>query len=152
MEDYTRARTKAVLTDSLAVKATTAWLVTKDGDVQIAMSDLHVGDVIRVRTGSVIPVDGTITDGEAYINESSMTGEPLAVMKSTGATVFAGTAIEEGTLAIQVKALSSNTKINKIIELIDSSENLKAGIQSKAETLADRIVPFSFLGFGLTYY
>lgn len=150
LEDYTRARTKAVLTDSLAVKATTAWLVTKDGDVQIAMSDLHVGDVIRVRTGSVIPVDGTITDGEAYINESSMTGEPLAVMKSTGATVFAGTAIEEGTLAIQVKALSSNTKINKIIELIDSSENLKAGIQSKAETLADRIVPFSFLGFGLT--
>ena len=149
LEDYTRARTKAVLTDSLAVKADKVWLAGEESDVLIPMSELKVGDVIRVRTGSVIPVDGSITDGEAFVNESSMTGEPLAVMKSSGASVFAGTVVEEGTLTIKVRELSSNTKINKIIELIDNSENLKAGVQSRAESLADSIVPFSFLGFGL---
>ena len=79
-----------------------------------------------------------------------MTGEPLAVMKSRDDTVFAGTVVEEGSVVVRVRAVSSDTKIQKIIELIDSSENLKAGIQSRAERLADSIVPFSFLGFGLT--
>lgn len=79
-----------------------------------------------------------------------MTGEPLAVMKSSGATVFAGTVVEEGSIAITVRGHSGDTKISKIIELIDNSENLKAGVQSRAERLADSIVPFSFLGFGLT--
>lgn len=150
LEEYTHARTKAVLTSSLAVKADTVWLANGDEDVLIPISKLSVGDKIRVRTGSVIPVDGEITEGEAYINESSMTGEPLAVMKSVNATVFAGTVVEEGSIVVSVRAISSDTKIQKIIELIDSSENLKAGIQSRAERLADGIVPFSFLGFGLT--
>lgn len=150
LEDYTHARTKAVLTSSLAVKADKVWLANGDEDVLIPIDKLNIGDKIRVRTGSVIPVDGEITDGEAYINESSMTGEPLAVMKSENATVFAGTVVEEGSVVIKVRAVSSDTKIQKIIELIDSSENLKAGIQSRAERLADGIVPFSFLGFGLT--
>ena len=76
-----------------------------------------------------------------------MTGEPLAVMKSAGASVFAGTVVEEGSVVIKVRKLSSDTKISKIIELIDNSENLKAGVQSKAERLADSIVPYSFLAF-----
>lgn len=150
LEDYTHARTKAVLTSSLAVKADKVWLANGDEDVLIPISELKAGDQIRVRTGSVIPVDGEITSGEAYINEASMTGEPLAVMKSVNATVFAGTVVEEGSVVVRVRAISSDTKIQKIIELIDSSENLKAGIQSRAERLADGIVPFSFLGFGLT--
>lgn len=151
LEDYTRARTRAVLTDSLAIKTEKVWLVTGQTDVLIPTSELKVGDCIRVRTGSVIPVDGEIVDGEASIDEKSMTGEPLAVIKSTHATVFAGTVIEEGSIVIKVRELSSNTKISKIIELIDNSENLKASVQSKAETLADSIVPFSFLAFGLTW-
>lgn len=150
LEDYTKKRTKAVLTDSLAIKTENVWLVTGDTDVLIPMSELKVNDNIRIRTGSVIPVDGVITDGEAYIDEKSMTGEPLAVMKSKGNTVFAGTIVDEGSIVVKVRELSSNTKISKIIELIDNSENLKAGVQSRAENLADRIVPFSFLGFGLT--
>lgn len=149
LEDYTRARTKAVLTESLAIKADSVWLVGEEADILIPMEQLKVGDVIRVRTGSVIPVDGEVSDGEAYVNEASMTGEPMAVMKSAGKTVFAGTVVEEGAIAVKVRKLSSDTKINKIIELIDNSENLKAGVQSRAETLADSIVPFSFLGFGL---
>ena len=150
LEEYTHARTKAVLTSSLAIKADKVWLVNENEDVLIPIKELNVGDKIRVRTGCVIPVDGEITDGEAYINEASMTGEPLAVMKSVNATVFAGTVLEEGSIVIKVRAASSETKIQKIIELIDSSEALKAGIQSRAERLADGIVPFSFLGFGLT--
>ena len=150
LEDYTHARTKAVLTSSLAVRADKVWLANGSEDVLIPMEELKIGDQIRVRTGSVIPVDGEITSGEAYINEASMTGEPLAVMKSAGSTVFAGTAVEEGSIVVKVRAVSSDTKIQKIIELIDTSENLKAGIQSRAERLADSIVPFSFLGFGLT--
>lgn len=150
LEDYTRARTRAALTDSLAIKADQVWLAGRDADTLIPMSQLQVDDCIRVRTGSVIPVDGQITEGEAYINEASMTGEPLAVMKSAGASVFAGTVVEEGSVVIKVRKLSSDTKISKIIELIDNSENLKAGVQSKAERLADSIVPYSFLAFGLT--
>ncbi len=150
LEDYTHARTKAVLTSSLAVRADKVWLANGSEDVLIPMEELKIGDQIRVRTGSVIPVDGEITSGEAYINEASMTGEPLAVMKSAGSTVFAGTVVEEGSVVVKVRAVSSDTKIQKIIELIDTSENLKAGIQSRAERLADSIVPFSFLGFGLT--
>ena len=148
LEDYTHARTKAVLTDSLAVKADKVWLVTDDNsEVLIPMSELTEGDNIRVQTGNVIPVDGVVVSGEATVNESSMTGEPLPVAKREGITVFAGTVVEEGNIVVNVKALSSNTKISKIIDLIDNSENLKAGVQSRAETLADRIVPFSFLGF-----
>lgn len=145
LEDYTHARTKAVLTDSLAVKADKVWLVTDDNsEVLIPMSDLTEGDNIRVQTGNVIPIDGVVVSGEATVNESSMTGEPLPVAKREGITVFAGTVVEEGNIVVNVKALSSNTKISKIIDLIDNSENLKAGVQSRAETLADRIVPFSF--------
>ena len=150
LEDYTRARTRAALTESLAVKTDKVWLVTESGDVLINMSELKIGDVIRVRTGSMIPVDGEVTEGEGMVNESSMTGEPLSVMKTAGKSVFAGTVVDEGSVAVRVRALSGDTRINQIIRLIDDSENLKAGVQSRAERLADSIVPFSFLGFGLT--
>lgn len=150
LEEYTQARTKAVLTDSLAIKTDRVWLVTDDGDVLIPIEDLRVGDKIRVQTGKVIPVDGVVADGEATVNESSMTGEPLPVLKREGISVYAGTVIEEGSIVVTVRQLASNTKISKIIELIGNSEELKAGVQSRAETLADRIVPFSFIGFFAT--
>ena len=148
LEDYTHSRTKAALTDSLAIKTDKVWLVTDDNtDVLIPMDDLKVGDKIHVRTGSVIPVDGVVESGEAFVNESSMTGESASVMKKNGSFVFAGTVVEEGSVVIEVKKLSSDTKISKIIKLIDNSENLKAGVQSKAERLADKIVPLSFIAF-----
>ncbi|MDE6501137.1 MAG: heavy metal translocating P-type ATPase [Ruminococcus sp.] len=150
LEGYTKERTRAVLTNSLAVNVDKVWLINDGTEVLIPVSELNTGDCIRVRTGSMIPVDGEIIDGEAYVNESSMTGEPLAVMRSSGDTVFAGTVIEEGNISICVREIASNTKISKIIDLIDNSEHLKAGVQSRAEHLADSIVPFSFVGFGLT--
>ena len=150
LEKYTRERTKAVLTDSLVIKTDKVWLVTSSEDVEIPITELQVGDKIRIHTGNVIPIDGIVTDGEATVNEASITGESLPVMKVADTSVYAGTVIEEGSVVVKVRELSSNTKISKIIELIDNSENLKASVQSNAENLADRIVPFSFLGFFLT--
>lgn len=147
LEDYTRAKTKASLTDSLAVKTDKVWLVNDNCEQLIPISQLKIGDNIRVRTGSMIPVDGDIINGNAEINESSMTGESTVAQKSVGSTVFAGTVVENGNIIIKVRALSSQTKISKIIELIDNSENLKAKIQGNAENLANRMVPFSFAGF-----
>ena len=109
-----------------------------------------MGDLVRVRSGSMIPVDGTVAEGDAFVNEATMTGESQAVHKTVGKSVFAGTVVDEGSIVVSVRAVSGNTKIQKIIELIDRSEDLKASIQSRAERLADGIVPFSFLGFGLT--
>lgn len=150
LEDYTKARTRAALTGSLAVKVDKVWVVKDGVDTLVDLKDVVPGDLVRVRDGSMIPVDGTVTEGEAYVNESTMTGESKAVLKNAGKTVFAGTILDEGSIVVEVRAVNGNTKIQKIIELIDHSEDLKAGIQSRAEHLADSIVPFSFLGFGLT--
>ncbi len=150
LEDYTKARTRTALTGSLAVKVDKVWVVKDGVDTLVDMKDVQVDDLVRIRSGSMIPVDGRVIEGEAFVNESTMTGESKAVMKTAGRIVFAGTVLEEGSIVVRVTAVNSNTKIQKIVELIDRSEDLKASVQSRAEHLADSIVPFSFLGFGLT--
>ena len=150
LEDYTKARTRTALTGSLAVKVDKVWVVKDGVDALVDMKDVQVNDLVRIRSGSMIPVDGRVIEGEAFVNESTMTGESKAVMKTAGRIVFAGTVLEEGAILVKVHAVNSNTKIQKIVELIDRSEDLKASVQSRAEHLADSIVPFSFLGFGLT--
>ncbi len=150
LEDYTKARTRTALTGSLAVKVDKVWVVKDGVDTLVELKSVQVGDLVRVRSGSMIPVDGRVVEGEAFVNESTMTGESKAVMKTAGRIVFAGTVLEEGSIVVEVQAVNSNTKIQKIVELIDRSEDLKASVQSRAEHLADSIVPFSFLGFGLT--
>ena len=151
MEEYTHARTKAVLRESLIVNTDEVWLVQGDTDVKITMAELKTDDVVRIRAGSMIYADGEVVDGEAYINEATMTGESLPVHKKKGSSVFAGTLVEEGSVAVRVRNLSSDSRINRIVALIDESENLKAGVQSRAERLADSVVPFSFIAFGLVY-
>lgn len=150
LEDYTKARTRTALTGSLAVKVDKVWVVKDGVDTLVDLKDVVPGDLVRIRSGAMIPVDGSVIEGEAFVNESTMTGESRAVLKNEGKTVFAGTILDEGSIVVKVRAVNGNTKIQKIIELIDHSEDLKAGIQSRAEHLADSIVPFSFLGFGLT--
>ena len=115
LEKYTRERTKAVLTDILVIKTDKVWLVTSGEDVEIPITELQVGDEIRIHTGNVIPIDGIVTDGEATVNEASITGESLPVMKVADTSVYAGTVIEEGSVVVKVRELSSNTKISKII-------------------------------------
>ncbi|MCZ0861780.1 heavy metal translocating P-type ATPase [Methanocorpusculum vombati] len=146
LEDYTKKRTRNALVHSLAINVDRVWIKTENGEMSIPISRVSPGDQVIVRAGSMIPVDGTISCGDAMVNESSMTGEPLPVHKAFGAGVYAGTVVEEGEIAVAVRSLGDDTRINKIVDLIDQSEALKADVQNKAEQLADSIVPYSFLG------
>ncbi len=152
LEDYTVQKAKSTLKDSLALNIDTVWVVGEDDEEkQVPAMDIAKGDKIKVHMGDVIPVDGKVVDGEGMVNEASMTGEPLAVHKTNGKTVHAGTVIEEGNLVVEVYSMNKETRLNKIIDLIENSEELKAETQSKAERLADSIVPYSFLATALTY-
>ncbi|KZX16452.1 putative copper-exporting P-type ATPase V [Methanobrevibacter cuticularis] len=152
LEEYTIQKTKNTFKNSLAINIDTVWKVMeKDEEVSVPLSEIVNGNKIKIRTGGLIPVDGVIANGDAMINESSMTGEPLSIHKGEGTTVHAGTVVEEGSIVILVEAVDEETRINKIIELIEESESLKANIQSKAEKLADSIVPFSLFVTLLTY-
>ena len=152
LEDYTVQKAKSTLKDSLALNIDTVWLVGDDGEEkQVPAMDIVKGDKIKVHMGDVIPVDGKVIDGDGMVNESSMTGEPLAVHKTNGKTVHAGTVMEEGNIVVEVYSMNKETRLNKIIDLIENSEDLKATTQSKAEKLADSIVPYSFLATTLTY-
>ena len=136
----------------MALNIDNVWVVGDDGEEkQCPAVDIDKGDKIKVHMGDVIPVDGKVIDGEGMVNEASMTGEPLAVHKMEGKTVHAGTVLEEGNLIIEVYSMNKETRLNKIIDLIENSEDLKAETQSKAEKLADSIVPYSFIATALTY-
>lgn len=152
LEDYTVQKAKSTLKDSLALNIDTVWVVGEDGEEkQVSAMDIDKGDKIKIHMGDIIPVDGKVVDGEAMVNEASMTGEPLAIHKSEGKTVHAGTVVEEGNVIVEVYSMNKETRLNKIIDLIENSEELKAETQSKAEKLADSIVPYSFLATALTY-
>ena len=152
LEDYTVQKAKSTLKDSLALNIDTVWVVGDDGEEkQVPAMEIRKGDKIKIHMGDVIPVDGKVVDGEAMVNEASMTGEPLAVHKTEGKTVHAGTVIEEGNIIVEVYSMNKETRLNKIFDLIENSEELKADTQSKAERLADSIVPYSFLATALTY-
>ncbi len=142
--EYSNLRAKNALAQSLTINATNVWLI-KDGiEVSVHHSDIVVGDVIRIRKGSLIPVDGTVISGDALINESTMTGEPIPVHKTLDSTVFAGTVLEDGEIDVEVLSLHNESRIAKIINLIDTGEKEKALVQGRAERLADDIVPVSF--------
>ena len=152
LEDYTLQKAKSTLKDSLALNIDTVWVIGEDGEEkQCPVVDIDKGDKIKVNMGDVIRVDGNVIEGEGMVNEASMTGEPLAVHKRPGKTVHAGTVIEEGNLIVEVYSMNKETRLNKIIDLIENSEELKADTQSKAEKLADSIVPYSFIATALTY-
>ena len=147
LEEYTHARSRVALQQSLALNIDEVWLVTEDGDVSVGLADVHAGDCVRVRSGAMIPVDGEVVAGEAAVNEASMTGESRLVVKEAGKSVFAGTVVDDGAIVVKARKVGDETRINNIVLMVDESEKLKAGVQSKAEHLADAIVPFSFLAF-----
>lgn len=148
LENYTRKKTRAALAASLSINVDRAWRVEKDGMRQVPMEHIRPGDKIRVDAGNVIPVDGAVLSGEAEVNQAAMTGESEAAPKQEGSVVFAGTTLETGSLVIRVDAVGDQSRINNIIALIDHSEELKARIQSRAEKLADSIVPLTLLTAG----
>lgn len=150
LEEWTHKKSVNALADSMALHIEKVWLKTEDGEAQIPFTNIQTGDVLVVRAGTMIPVDGLVVGGEATINQASLTGESIPVAKMEGAYVYAGTALEEGELLVQVKSGIGSTRYEKIVEMIEDSERLKSGVESKAEGLADRLVPYSLAGTILT--
>lgn len=152
LEDYTRKKTRGALTESLALNVDLVWRRSRNGsEEQVPYSALAVDDIVIVRSGSVIPVDGTVLCGNAEVNEASMTGESVPRHKDTGKTVYAGTTVESGKIDVRVDAVHSDTRLSRIVKLIDRSEKFKAQLQSRAEELADRIVPYSLGAAAIVY-
>lgn len=150
LEDYTTQRAKLELSESLAIHVDKVWKKTEEGSELVSLDSIVPGDIVTVKMGHTIPVDGHVVKGIASVDEATMTGESIPVPKGEGSFVFAGTVIADGSLDILVKGVAKDTRIHKIVELIDTAENLKASVQSKAERLADKIVPYSFLtAFGV---
>ena len=121
------------------------------GVKMLASRDVKPDDEIIVSAGSMIPFDGTVSCGEATVNQSTLTGEGVPVSRAAGATVYAGTVIEEGELTIRVTQNAGSTRYDKIVSMIEETEKLKSGAESKAEHLADRLVPFTFIGTVLVW-
>ncbi|MDR2175706.1 MAG: heavy metal translocating P-type ATPase [Synergistaceae bacterium] len=151
LENWTRKTSRESLTGSLALGIDSLW-VRRDGEeVRVPLSELKLGDLAVIRAGSVIPVDGVVDEGDAMVNQASMTGESEPVRRTPGLSVYAGTAVEEGELTVRVTAFDNETRISKIAQMIDESEALKAEVQNRAEQMADAIVPYSFGLAGLIY-
>lgn len=144
LADWTRRKSRQKLAEELAMRVDTVWIREEGKEKAIPFSELQKDQVVVVRSGTAIPVDGPVLEGEALVNESAMTGESLGVLRKAGSFVYAGTVVEEGELLVRVRDKGDATRIQSILQFIDSSEELKAGIQSHAEHMADAIVPYSF--------
>ena len=149
LEEYTRSRSEGALINALLDLPETAQLVEGDTEVQVPSSSLRAGQLIAVRTGMPVCVDGTVVRGCAMVNQAALTGEPLAVERSVGDDVFAGTAVEDGEIIVEVKANEGQTKLRTIVNLVEQTESYKSRTQSRMERLADRIVPWNFLLAGI---
>ena len=147
MEEHVQSRAHLALREGMVVRAESVWAVVDGQDVRVRTEDVTRGMVLHLGAGSVLPVDGTVVEGAGEIDESSMTGEAALVRKEPGATVYAGTALESGDLKVSVTAPPGASRIDGIVDMVEHSSELKAGAQSRAERLADAIVPYSFLAF-----
>lgn len=145
LEEYTRARSENELIYSLLEAPERAQRIEGAAEVSVAASDLTEGDLIVVRTGMPVCVDGAVERGCAMVNQATLTGEPLAVERTVGDDVFAGTAVEDGEIYVRVRAAAGSTKLRSIVSLVEQSELLKAEAQTRRERLADSIVPWNFL-------
>ncbi len=150
LEKWTHKRSVDDLARRMSLNIDRVWIVTESGEIETDSSDIKCGDKVVVRVGNMIPFDGEVCCGEAMVNQASMTGESVAVQKTEGASVFAGTVVEEGELTIKVTQTEGCGRFDKIVKMIEESEKLKSSLESKAERLADRLVPYTFMASGLT--
>ncbi len=152
LEDWTHKKSVSDLAGSMSLNVGKVWLKTGDQSVLIDAADIKEGNEIIVRTGSMIPFDGIVTSGDAMVNQASLTGESTPVHKNAESTVYAGTVIEEGELTVCVKNAVGSTRYEKIVSMIEDTEKLKSEVESKAEHLADRLVPYTFFGTLLVWF
>ena len=151
LEEWTHKKSVGDLARSMSLNVGKVWL-KKDGQEILVPSEKFVsGDEIVVHMGNLVPFDGEVSDGEGMVNQASLTGESVPVRRTLGSVVYAGTVLEEGELTILVKQTGGSSRYEKITAMIEESEKLKSGLESKAEHLADRLVPYSLVGTALTY-
>ena len=144
LERYTQKKSLENLASHLALQADRVWVKRNGAEELIPFGDIRKSDLVVVRAGSAVPVDGVVEGGTASVNESSMTGEPMGVLRSRGASVYAGTVVEAGEIHVRPTSLGKDTRMQQIVRFIEQSEQMKAGIQGRFEKLADKAVPFTF--------
>ena len=151
LEEWTHKQCVDDLARQMSLNIKRVWKVTDSTETLTYADDIAIGDSVVVRMGNIIPFDGAVMSGDAMVNQASMTGEAIPVRKCEGACVFAGTVVEEGEITIQVTAVSGSGRFDKIVRMIEESEKLKSGLEGKAESLADGLVPYTFAGAAFTY-
>ena len=151
LEEWTHKKSVGDLARAMSLQVEKVWMKTEGADVLIDVKDVQVGDRIVVRTSNVIPLDGTVVEGEMTVNQASMTGESVPVEKKAGAYVYAGTVVEEGECVISVAKVHGTGHYDKIVKMIEESEKLKSNTEARAYHLADSLVPYSLGGAALTF-
>lgn len=151
LEEWTHKKSVDDLARSMSLNISRVWLCNDGQEMLVPTTEIQTGDLVRVHMGNMVPFDGTVAEGEAMVNQASLTGESEPVRKYIESMVYAGTVVEEGELTIRVKETNGSSKFDKIVTMIEESEKLKSGLESKAEHLSDRLVPYTLLGTGITY-
>lgn len=151
LEEWTHKKSVSDLAQCMSLNIDRVWLRTPQGDVLTPLPQIQTGDLICVRLGGMIPLDGVITEGEVMVNQASLTGESIPVPKRAGMTVYAGTVVEEGECVLRVSHQSGSSRYDKIVAMIEQSESLKSAAESRASNLADRLVPYTLAGGLLTW-
>lgn len=152
LEEWTHKKSVDDLARSMSLNVSKVWLRTPENqEILVESSKIEKGDKVVVHMGNVIPFDGEVLDGEAMVNQASLTGESVPVQRTVGNTVFAGTVVEEGEITIRVKEVEGNNRFDQIVTMIEESEKLKSELEGKAEHYADKLVPWTLGATGLTY-
>ena len=152
LEEWTHKKSVDDLARSMSLNVSKEWLKTPENqEILVESSKIEKGDKVVVHMGNVIPFDGEVLDGDAMVNQASLTGESVPVQRTVGNTVFAGTVVEEGEITIRVKEVEGNNRFDQIVTMIEESEKLKSELEGKAEHYADKLVPWTLGATGLTY-
>ena len=152
LEEWTHKKSVDDLARSMSLNVSKVWLRTPENqEILVESSKIEKGDKVVVHMGNVIPFDGEVLDGDAMVNQASLTGESVPVQRTVGNTVFAGTVVEEGEITIRVKEVEGNNRFDQIVIMIEESEKLKSELEGKAEHYADKLVPWTLGATGLTY-
>lgn len=151
LEEWTHKKSVDDLARRMSLNISKVWVMENGKEVLKSSNEVQTGDQVVVHMGNVIPYDGNVVRGEAMVNQASLTGESVPVRRMEGSSVYAGTVVEEGELVVCVNAVEGSSRFEKIVTMIEESEKLKSGLESKAEHLADRLVPYTLGGTALTY-
>ena len=151
LEEWTHKKSVADLASAMSLRVENVWQQVDGTEVLTKVTDVKPGDRIVIRTGGMIPLDGRVVEGEAMVNQSSLTGESMPVAKRPGSPVYAGTVAEEGECVVCVEKVSGSGRYDRVVRMIEESEKLKSTAEDKASRMADRLVPYTLGGTAVTY-